>query len=91
MHCLVTGKSLEGVLSFVNQTLVNWYCKLQSTVEMATFGSECGVAKTVTDQAISLRASLMAMGVPLEKSAWMFGDNQLVITQSTIPSSTLTK
>jgi hypothetical protein len=91
MHCLVTGKSLEGVLSFVNQTPVEWYCKLQSTVETATFGSEFGVAKTATDQAISLRASLMAMGVPLEKSAWMFGDNQSVITQSTIPSSTLTK
>lgn len=33
----------------------------------------------------------MAMGVPLEKHAWMMGDNQSVITQSTIPSSTLTK
>ena len=41
--------------------------------------------------AISLRASLMAMGVPLESYAWMFGDNQSVITQSTIPSSTLSK
>ena len=91
MHCKVTGKSMEGVLSFVNQTPVEWHCKLQSTVETATFGSEFGVAKTGTDMAISLRASLMAMGVPLESYAWMFGDNQSVITQSTIPSSTLSK
>jgi len=91
MFCKVTGKSLEGVVSFVQQTPVEWHCKLQSTVETATFGSEFGVAKSCTDQQISLRASLMAMGVPLEKSAWMFGDNQSVITQSTIPSSTLTK
>lgn len=91
MHCKVTGKSLEGVLQFVQQTPVDWHCKLQSTVETATFGSEFGVAKTGTDMAIGLRQSLMAMGVPLEPYAWMFGDNQSVITQSTIPSSTLSK
>ena len=91
MHCLVTGKSLEGVLSSLNQTPVEWHCELQSTVETATFGSEFGVAKTGTDMVISLRASLMAMGVPLERAGWMLGDNQSVITQSTIPSSTLTK
>ena len=41
--------------------------------------------------AIGLHQLLMAMGVPLEPYAWMFGDNQSVITQSTIPSSTLSK
>lgn len=91
MFCKVTGKSMEGIISFLNQTPVEWYCKLQSTVETASFGSEFGVAKNGADQAISLRASLMAMGVPLEKYAWMLGDNQSVITQSTIPSSTLSK
>lgn len=28
MHCLVTGKSLEGVPSFMNQTPVEWHCTL---------------------------------------------------------------
>jgi hypothetical protein len=91
MHCKVTGKSLEGILLLVNQTPVEWHCKLQSTVETATFGSEFGVAKNAVDMTISLRASLMAMGVPLEKCSWMMGDNRSVITQSTVPSSVLSK
>jgi hypothetical protein len=33
----------------------------------------------------------MAMGVPIEEYSWLLGDNQSVITQSTIPSSVLTK
>ena len=31
------------------------------------------------------------MGVPIEKSTWLLGDNQSVITQCTVPQSTLTK
>ena len=31
------------------------------------------------------------MGIPLEKSAWMLGDNSSVITSSTIPSLSLKK
>ena len=29
------------------------------------------------------------MGIPIEESAWMLGDNNSVITSSTIPSSAL--
>jgi hypothetical protein len=31
------------------------------------------------------------MGVPLETGTWLLGDNQSVITQCTVPASTLTK
>ncbi len=31
------------------------------------------------------------MGIPLDDTAYMFGDNQNVITQSTIPHSVLSK
>jgi hypothetical protein len=31
------------------------------------------------------------MGVPLDGPSWMFGDNQSVITSSTIPESSLNK
>ena len=91
MHCKVTGKSCTGTLSFVNQTPVHWFAKLQNTVETATYGSEFVSARTSTEQVMDTRYSLMAMGVPIEESAWMMGDNQSVITQSTTPSSMLTK
>ncbi|MGH7973991.1 MAG: hypothetical protein ACREBR_00595 [bacterium] len=40
MHDVVTGRSCTGVLHFLNQTPVEWYCKRQNTVETATYGSE---------------------------------------------------
>ena len=91
LHCLVTGKSCVGILHFVNQTPVDWYSKLLSTVETATFGTEFMAACIATEQIIGLQATLHSMGVPLEESAWLMGDNESVITQSTIPHLTLTK
>ena len=37
-HCLATGKSLTGCLNFVNKTPVDWYFKMQATVETVTCG-----------------------------------------------------
>ena len=39
-HDLVSGKSVTGILHFFNKTPIDWFSKLQSTVETATFGSE---------------------------------------------------
>ena len=91
MHCLVTGRSLTGILHFVNQCPVDWFSKKQNTVECATFGSEFVAARIATDQLIDLRYTLWMFGAPLDGLGWMFGDNESVITNSTIPSSTLKK
>ena len=40
MHDVLSGKALTGVLYFYNKTPVNWRCKVQSTSETATYGSE---------------------------------------------------
>ena len=91
MFCKVTGKSCTGVTYFLNQTLVDWFCKKQDTVETATYGSEFVAAKQATEGIISLRALLMYMGVPMEEKAWLLGDNKSIITSSTIPHSQLSK
>jgi hypothetical protein len=91
MHCLVTGRSLTGILHFINQCPVEWYSKKQNTVETATFGSEFVAAKTATEQVMDLRWTLRMLGAPLDGPAWMFGDNESVITNSTIPKSLLKK
>ena len=39
-HDLLTGRSVTGILHFVNQTPIDWYSKKQATVETATYGSE---------------------------------------------------
>ena len=91
MHCLVTGKACTGILHFVQQTPIKWHSKLQDTVESATFGSELMSGRLAVDQIIGIRASLRGLGVPIESHTWLLGDNQSVITQSTIPTLTLTK
>ena len=90
-HCYVTGRSLTGILHFVNQTPVDWYSKKQNTVETATFGSEFVAARIATEQVIDLRYTLRMLGAPLDGPTWMFGDNASVVTNSSIPHSTLKK
>ncbi len=91
MHDLTTGRSCTGILHLVNQTPVEWFSKRQKTVETATYGSEFVAARIATEQIMDLRYTLRMMGVPLDGKAYMFGDNQSVITSGTIPHSSLNK
>jgi hypothetical protein len=34
-HDLISGRSVTGILHLLNKTLIDWFSKLQSTVEMA--------------------------------------------------------
>ena len=90
-HCRVTGKASTGMVQFVNQTPVDWGAWHQSTVETATYSSEFVAARMGVDKTIDLQYTLCAMGVPLEEPSWMLGDNQSVVTSSTIPHSTMSK
>jgi hypothetical protein len=90
MHCLITGRSSTGILHVVNGMPIDWFSKRQSTVETATYDSEFVATRIATDQIIDLRTTLRYMGVNVLSSV-MFGDNQSVITNSTIPHSKLSK
>ena len=89
--CKVTGKSVTGIIHLVNQTPIAFFSKLQNTVETTTYGSEFVAAQLCAEQVRGLQESLKSMGIPIERSAWMLGDNSSVITSSTIPSSVLKK
>jgi hypothetical protein len=91
MHDLITGRSITAILHFLNQTPVEWYTKRQATVENATFGSEFVAARTGVDQLIDLRYSLRYFGVPIKQKSYMFGDNESVVKNSTVPHSQLKK
>ena len=90
-HDLVTGRSVTGILHLINQTPIDWFTKRQATVETATYGSEFVAARIATDQIVDLRLTLRYLGVPLKTSSYLFGDNESVITSSTIPHSSLSK
>ena len=70
--------------------MINFFSKKQNTVETSTYGSEFVAGRTATEQIIDLRLTLRYMGIPVYRSV-MFGDNQSVVTSSTIPHSPLTK
>ena len=90
-HDWITGRALTGVLHLLNGTPIEWFCKRQSTVETATYGSEFVAARIATEQIIDLRHTLRYLGVNIDGPSTMFGDNQSVVTSSTIPSSVLNK
>ena len=76
---------------FLNQTPINSYTKKQETVETATYGSEFAAAHTAIQQIAGLRQALQYLGVPIRESSYLFGDNESVVTSSTLPHSLLSK
>jgi len=91
MHDMVTGRSVTAVLHLANKTPFDWYCKRQSTVETATYGSEFSAARAAIDQIVEHRLMLRYLGVPIAGKTYLFGDNKSVVTSSTLPQSVLSK
>jgi hypothetical protein len=90
-HDLISGRSITGVLHLWNSTPIDWYSKLQGTVEMATFGSEYIAMRTCTEQIINHRTSLRYLGVPVKGATMMFGNNESVVNTASIPHGKLHK
>ena len=90
-HDILTGRSVTGVIHFVNGTPIDWFSKKQSTVETATYGSEFVAAKTAIEQIIGIRTALRYMGIEVKGPTYLFGDNSSVISSSTIPHSQLNR
>jgi len=90
-HDLITGRSVTGVIHFVNQTPVHWFSKKQPTVETATYGSEFIAAKLAVEQTMGLRITLRYLGVEVHGPTHLFGDNGSVVTSSSVPESPLRK
>ena len=91
LHDLVTGRSATSILHFFNQMPTDWFSKWQNQVESATYGSEFMAACQAVKQIIDLHYTLCMLGVPIDGPSWLFGDNKLVVTSSTIPHSGLNK
>ena len=91
MHCLLTGRSVTGILTFINKTPIDWFSKKQATVETATYGSEFVAARTAVEKLIELRLVLRYLGVPIRDTDYMFGDNRSVVDSSTLPHAKLHK
>ena len=90
-HDIISGRSVTGIMHFLNKTPIDWFSKLQATVETATYGSEFVAARTCTEQVIDIRNTLRYLGVPVDEVSYMFGDNESVVNSASIPHSKLHK
>jgi hypothetical protein len=90
-HDTVTRRSVTGIMVFVNQTLVKYVSKRQKTVETSSYGSELVAARMATELAMEYRYSLRMLGIEIDGPCRMFGDNNSVILNTTLPSSMLKK
>ena len=90
-HCMLTGRSVTGIIHMLNGTPIDAFSKKQATVETATYGSEFVAARTCVEQIIDLRNTLRYLGVPIQGRSYMFGDNESVVNSSSRPDAKLHK
>jgi hypothetical protein len=87
----VTRRSRTGFLVYLNSAPIYWSSKKQNSVESSSFGSEFIAMKQCCEYLRGLRYKLRMMGIPCEGPAYIFGDNQSVLFNTSIPDSTLKK
>ena len=87
----VTRWSRTGFLVYINSALVYWWSKKQMSVETLSFRSEFIAMKQCCEYLWGLRYKLQMMGISCEGLAYIYGDNQSVLANATIPDSTLKK
>ena len=76
------GRSVTGVLHFLNKTPVDWHSKRQSAVETDAHSSECSLALTCEEEALDLRITLRCLRAPLQSASCMLGDNKITADSS---------
>ncbi|CAJ1940628.1 unnamed protein product [Cylindrotheca closterium] len=90
-HCMLTGRSVTGILHLINGTPIDAFSKKQPTVETATYGSEFVAARTCVEQIMDLRFTPRHLGVSIQGRSYMFGDNESVVNSSSRPDAKLHK
>jgi hypothetical protein len=84
-------RSHTGILIYLNCSPITGYSKAQNTVESTTFGSEFIAMRILVDMLESLRYKLRMFGIPIDGAANVFCDNNSVVINAMIPTSTLKK
>ena len=85
----ITRRSRMGFLVYLNCALIYWWSKKQNSMESSSFGSELIAMKQCCEYVHGLRYKLRMMGISCDDPTFIYGDNQLVLANMTIPDSTL--
>ena len=87
----LTRRSRTGYIVFLNMAPIYWLSKKQTSIETSTFGSEFIAMKQCCEFVRGLRYKLRMMGIPVSEPAFIRGDNKSVLSNTSIPSSVLSK
>ena len=88
----VTRRSRTGILIYVNKAPIMWYSKRQNTVETSTYGSELVAMRLAVDMVKALKYKLWMFGIEImEDETKIYGDNNAVILNTSVPESKLKK
>ena len=88
----ITRRSRTGVLIMVNKAPIMWHSKRQNTVEASTYGSELVAMRLAVEMVKALKYKLRMFGIEiLDDETKVFGDNNAVIINTSVPESTLKK
>ena len=87
----ITRHSRMGVLVYLNCAPIYWWSKKQNSVESLSFGSEFIAMKQCCEYVCGLRYKLRMMGISCNDPTFIYGDNQSVLANTTIPDSMLKK
>ena len=86
-HDKVTRRSITGLIAFLGRTPAFYLSKQQGAIETSTYGAELCAMKTGVEETIAIRYMMRYLGVNVETSSLLCGDNMGVIQNSTIKSS----
>ena len=87
----VTRRSRTGYIIFLNSAPIYWYSKKQTSIETSSFGAEFIAMKLCCEYIRGLRYKLRMMGIAVDLPAFVFGDNQSVLSNTSHPHSKLKK
>ena len=87
----VTRRSRTGYLIFLNSAPIYWFSKKNNSIETSSFGAEFIAMKLCCEYIRGLRYKLRMMGIAVDMPAFIFGDNQSVLSNTSLPHSKLKK
>jgi len=90
-HDKVTQWFITGVIILVGRTPVIYHSKQQGTVETSTYYATFMAMRTAVEEIVSIRHMLRCLGVHVDNATHVYGDNLLVIQNTTIKDGLLKK
>ena len=89
--CYDTRRSVTGYIIMVGRSIIKWYSKRQNTVESSSYGSELVAMRIAVEAILEIRYKLRMMGIKIAPTSNLLCDNQAVIINTQLPTSSLKK